>query len=65
MPNGSIDTFAQVARVFATIFILIELILLLDFLYSMNDKLVDGEYTKLIAAIFFSILAAALAFMGE
>lgn len=57
MPNGVFEVWQQMARVFAAIFILFQLIILLEFIYSINEYLLErDDWISRTALIFLSFL---------
>lgn len=43
MPNSALNGFGQAARVFSGLFIILQLVIILDFIYSVNEWLVERE----------------------
>lgn len=43
MPNGTFNVYQYIARVFSAFFILLQLIIILDSVYKVNEYLLDRE----------------------
>lgn len=50
MPNSIFEVYGQVARVLSCFYIIVQLIILLDFFYWLNEWLLEHEWNALVVA---------------